>query len=142
MHMEGIQMADQTCESQSIAIGPESRHHTDREVRKQRPAAFRLTREDVREMHFDERDPHGEERVAHGEARVGESRGVDERAVGVPLQTLDGLHELAFVVRLNPAALDAQFACALARDTLDFCEARTPVQLRLALAQQIQIGTV
>ncbi len=93
-------------------------------------------------MDFDERHPHREQRVAHREAGVRERGRVDHGAVGLALQTLDRLHQLAFMIRLNPRAFDAQRARALFRGTLDVREARATVNLRLALTQQIQIGAV
>src|SRR5882672_6958932 len=100
-------------ESQPIAVGAESRHHA-----------------------------HREKRIAYRQTGVRKRRGVDQRAIGMALQTLDRLDQLAFMIRLNPGALDAQRARALFRSALDVRETRAAVNLRLALTQQIQIGAV
>jgi len=70
------------------------------------------------------------------------SRGVDDRPVGLPLQPLDRLDQLAFMIRLDPGALDPQHASALLRHAFDVRETRAAVDLRLAFAQQIQIGAI
>src|SRR6267142_1792774 len=79
---------------------------------------------------------------AYRETGVRKRRGVDQRAIGMALQTLNRLDQLAFMIRLNPGALDAQRARALFRSALDVRETRAAINLRLALTQQIQIGTV
>src|SRR6059036_1080058 len=75
-------------ESQPIAVGAESRHHAYREIREQRPPPLRLAGKNVGEVHFHERYTHGEQRVAHGQTGMRKRRGIDQRAIGVALQTL------------------------------------------------------
>src|SRR2546422_3741871 len=65
--MAGLEKADQTLESQPIALGAEAGHQSYGGVREHRAAPFRLPREDVREMHLHERHAHREQRVAHRE---------------------------------------------------------------------------
>src|SRR6266540_2472605 len=122
-------------ESQPIAVGPESGHHAHCKVREQRPAPLRLACEDVGEMHFHERYADREQRIAHRKTGMRKRRRVDQRAVGTALQALDRLHQLAFMIRLNPRAFDAQREGALLRGALDFSKARAAINLRLALSQ-------
>src|SRR5712664_2392284 len=100
--MAGLEKADQTLESQPIALGAEASYHPHRGVREHRAAPLRLAREDVRQMHFHER------------------RRVDHQPVRLPLEPLDRVDQLALVVRLRPRYLDAQRARLLARAGLDF----------------------
>src|SRR2546422_11017316 len=102
-------------ESQPMAVGAESRHHAHGEIREQRPPSLRLAREDVREMYLHERHADREQRVAYRKAGMREGRRIDHRAVGAALQSLVRLHQLPFMIRLNPAALVSQRARALYR---------------------------
>src|SRR2546425_3397932 len=79
--MAGLEKADQTLESQPIALGTEAGHHPHGRVREHRAAPRRLARKDVREMHFHERHAHPEQRIAHPETRVREGGGIDQQAV-------------------------------------------------------------
>src|SRR2546422_10085393 len=93
-------------------------------------------------MHFDEWDADREQRVAYRETRMGKRRRVDDRPVGLALQGLDRFDQLAFMIRLDPGALDPQRASALLHHAFDVRETRAAVDLRLAFAQQIQIGAI
>src|SRR2546426_9849074 len=75
--MAGLENADQTLESQPIALGAEAGHNSHGGVREHGAAPLRLAREDVREMHLHERHAHREQRAPHREARVRERRGLD-----------------------------------------------------------------
>src|ERR1043166_6143818 len=137
-----LEMTDQPFETQAVAVGPEPRDDANREIREQRTPPLRLTRKNVRQMHFDERDTDGEERVPHRQTRMRERGRVDHGPVGPTLQSLNRLDELAFMIRLDPAAFHAERARPLARQPLDLGETRAPVDLRFALSQQIQVGAV
>src|SRR2546422_6805308 len=63
--MAGLEKADQTLESQPIALGAEAGHQPHGGVREHRAAPFRLPREDVREMHLHERHAHRERSEEH-----------------------------------------------------------------------------
>src|SRR5947208_12910635 len=104
--MAGLEKADQTLESQSIALGAEAGHHPYRGVGEHRVAPLRLAREDVREMHLHERHAHREQRVAHRKTGVRERGGIDHQAVRLPLEPLDRVDQLALVVRMPPRDLD------------------------------------
>src|ERR1700694_2901561 len=138
-YMEGLEVADETLESQTIAVGPEPRDHSYREIGQQRAAPLRLARKDVREVDLDERHPHGEQRIAHRETRVREGRRIDQCAGGLgrASEALNRLHQLALVVRLGPGALSTQPARPLPRRALDLRQAGAAVHLRLALTQQV-----
>jgi len=137
--MAGREVTDQTLESQPVALGAESRHHAHRQIGEYRPASLRLAREDVRQVHFHERHPHREQRVPHRQARVREGSCVDQRAVGVARNCW-----IASPARLRGCSASSctprPTSRAFARDLLDLRQRRATVQLRLALAQEIEIG--
>src|SRR5882762_4460908 len=87
--MAGLEKADQTLESQPIALGAEPGHYPHRGVREHGAAPLRLAREDVRQMHLDERHAHREQRVTHRETRVREGGRIDHQAVRLSLEPLD-----------------------------------------------------
>jgi hypothetical protein len=73
---------------------------------------------------------------------VRERRRIDNRTISAALESLDRFDQLAFVIRLNPGALDPEFSRARLRRAFDFGEALTAVDLRFAFTQQIQIGAI
>lgn len=135
-------MLDKAFQPQPIAVGPEARDHTHGEIGQQRSPPFRLAREDIGEMDFHEWHLHREQRIAHCQTGVCERRRVDHRASGTPLQSLDRLHELAFMIGLNPCADNAKGAGVLLGGALDVGETGATVNLGLALAQEIQVRAV
>ena len=85
---------------------------------------------------------HGEQRVAQAEARVGQRAGIDDRALHPAGQRLDGIDQLAFVIGLQPLELDAQHLGVGPQHRLDLGQRRTAVDLRLALSQEVEVGTI
>src|SRR2546422_5383731 len=96
--MAGLEKADQTLESQPIALGAEAGHQPYGGVREHRAAPLRLPREDVREMHLHERHAHREQRVAHRETGVREGGGIDHQAVRLPFEPLDRIDQLTLEI--------------------------------------------
>src|SRR5690348_4854854 len=68
--MAGLEKADQTLESQPVALRAEAGHYPHGGVGEHRAASLRLARKDVRQMHLHERQAHREQRIAHRETRV------------------------------------------------------------------------
>src|SRR5947207_6407531 len=99
--MTGLEMSDQTLESQAIALGAEPRHESHRGVGQHRAMTLGLAPENVGQMDFHERDAHREQGVAHGKTRVRERGRVDHQAIGLALQPLDRVDEVAFMVGLD-----------------------------------------
>src|SRR5262249_29412925 len=57
-------------QGEQVALGAESGHHANREVRDHRVSALRLAREDVGQVQLDERNAHRQERIAQRETRM------------------------------------------------------------------------
>src|SRR5438309_10947605 len=91
---------DEAPQRQLISVGAESGDYGDGCIGERRPAAFRLPRKDVREMHLDERNARPRERVPDGETRVRIRAGIHERPIGLPTQRVNGADQLALAVVL------------------------------------------
>jgi len=105
-------------------------------------APRRFPREKVAEVHLDEGHLHREQGVAKAEARVGQGTGVDDDAVHPARQALDRIDQFAFVIGLQPLELDTQNLGVGPQHRLDLGECRAAVDLRLALSQEIEVGTI
>jgi hypothetical protein len=68
--------------------------------------------------------------------------GIDQQNVGAPTRLLDPIHDRAFAVGLEGLHSQSQFAPQLFQRAVDITKPRTPVNLRLTLAEQIQVGPV
>src|SRR5947209_20206866 len=99
--MAGREIADQALESQPVALGPEPRHHTHRDVGENGAAPPWFAGEDVRQGNLDERYASGEERVPDRQGGVRTRRRVDHGAIGPSLDSLGGGHHLTFLLELG-----------------------------------------
>src|SRR5687767_13491308 len=71
-----------------------------------------------------------------------QGRRVDQGALSAARQALYRIDEGTFVVGLKPLDLDVEGAGRLLHHVLDLSEAGPPVDLRLPLPQQVEIGAV
>jgi hypothetical protein len=105
-------------------------------------AAPGLARVAVRHVHLDHREGHGLDAVVQRDAVLGESARVDDGARRVVDVLLHEVEQRAFVIRLE----DHQLAFHLARERLqllvDLREGGAAVDVRLAAAEEVQIGSV
>ena len=92
----------------------------------------------IGQVHFDERDRRREECVAERERGVGVGTEVDDRAIGMGAQPLHHVHQLPFVVRLDPLDGHVEGRGAGADLCLELRERRGAVDRRLALAEEIE----
>ena len=93
-------------------------------------------------MHLHGRQRHGLERVKDRHAGVGVGRGIDDDAVETIECRLDRVHDGAFVIRLEQLAFYPLRGAYLPNKGLQRGEVLFAVDVRLAHAQQVQIGTV
>lgn len=105
--------------------------------------AERLARMHIAQMQLDERDRHGRERIAQRDAGMAVAARVDQDERGAVLRRR--LHAVDQRV-LGIGLQCRQFMAGRGRRTgqvgVDFGQGRTPVNLRLARAEQVQIGAV
>ena len=62
--------------------------------------------------------------------------------IGLVAQRLHRVDQRALVVRLKPLDLGAERTRRVANHGLDLGQAGSPIELRLSLSQQVQVGTV
>src|SRR5581483_9249344 len=93
--------------------------------------------------HFDERDLHREQRVAQRDAGMRQRGGIDDDELDAfGLGLLDPLDQGAFVVALERVELVPELAGVLAEIALDLPERLGSVEVRLAAAEQVEVGAV
>ena len=97
---------------------------------------------DVGNVHFDDRPVEGVERVEDGDGSVGEGGGVDDDAGGASAASMDPVDDLVFAVALAELDLEPELGPYAAAVRLDVGQRLAAVNLRLALAEQIEIGAV
>ena len=107
-----------------------------------RVMAKRLARINVGEMDLDGRQLAGGYRVANRHAGMRIGRRVYHQHPRTPARPLDTIHDRPFAVRLEGVHLEAQFAAQLLERPVDVAQSRASVNLRLALAEQIQVRAV
>src|SRR3990172_3753953 len=83
-----------------------------------------------------------DQRVPHGDARVGVRRGIDHDPVEPPLRPLEPLDDLPFVVRLEEGDLRPFPPGRLRHRPADVRRSFTPVDGRLTIPENVQVGTV
>src|SRR5262249_29881825 len=97
---------------------------------------------DVGEMDLDDRQLGGGKRVHERDRGVRVGAGIEDDAVGGLPRLVDPIDKLALVVRLPAVELEAQLGGTLEAGLLDVGERLPAVDLRLAQAQEIEIGSI
>src|SRR6478609_4781990 len=97
---------------------------------------------DVADVHLDAGHPAGRERVAQGDRGVGVARGVDDEAGDAGTALLHPVDEGALVVALPEVEQQTGSPGGLEAERLDVGEGRAAVDLRLALAEEVEVGAV
>jgi hypothetical protein len=101
-----------------------------------------LARVDVREVHLDHRQLARDQRVAQRHTRVCQPAGVDDDRAVRAARRLDAVDQLALVVGLERLHGRAALGRQLAQARVDLGQGGAAVDLRLALAEQVQIRAV
>src|SRR5579863_7815637 len=98
---------------------------------------------DVGDMHLNHRRVQGEERVKDRNGRRRKAAWIDDKT-RCPLRArlLNGVDDYAFMVRLAKFNPDAVSLRRRAAQLLDVGQCGATVDFRLALAEQIEIGSV
>src|ERR1700685_1128863 len=97
---------------------------------------------DIGNVHFDDRPGEGVERVEDGDRGVGEGGGIDDDAGGALAGGVNEVDDLVFAVALMELDRKPELLADAAAVRLDLGERLAAVNLRLTLAEQIEIGTV
>ena len=96
----------------------------------------------VGNMHFDDRPCERVERVEDGDRGVGEGGRIDDDARGALAGGVNPIDDLIFAIALMELDLEPELVADAPAIRLDLGERLAAVNLRLALPEQIEIGTV
>src|SRR5215475_6679411 len=97
---------------------------------------------DIRDMDFDNRRFEGVQRVKDCNRCVGECSGIDHDSARGFSRLVDPVDDLVFTVRLVKAKFKSVLAGDLATVGLNIGESFVPVDVRLPLAQKIEVRSV
>src|ERR1700681_3695400 len=95
----------QSAQRQLVTVRSKTADDGDCGIREGGVSSFRLTREDVGEMDFDEGNLHASESVANRETRVAVSTGVHQRAIRTTAQRVNRLDDFPLPVVLREREL-------------------------------------
>src|SRR5208282_5662073 len=96
----------------------------------------------VGDVHFDDGPFESMERVEDGDRRVGEGSRIDDDAGRASPRFVDPVDDLVLAIALMELDLEPELAADAPAIRLDLGEHLAAVNLRLALAEQVEIGTV
>jgi hypothetical protein len=96
----------------------------------------------VGNMDFDDRPLKGVQRIEDGDRRMGEGGGIDDNAGCALAGGVNPLDDLVFAIALMKLNRKPEAAANAAAVRLHIGQRLAAVDLRLALAEQIEIGTV
>ena len=97
---------------------------------------------DVGDVHLDHRPLEGVEGVEDGDRGVGEGAGIDGDSNGLLAGLVDPVDDLALPVRLQEAEGEAELGGQRGAVALDVGEGLVAVDLRLALAEEVEVRSV
>ena len=132
----------QAAEGEDVSFRAESSHQAHREVREHRSLTAPFPREKIREMDFNEGHPDRKQRVTNRQARVSVGPAVQNESLGAAGELLNGVHQRALVVGLGEGDPDFEASRFLSYHSFDIGQRPVPVDVRFALAKQIEIRTV
>src|SRR5437588_11824571 len=93
-------------------------------------------------MDLDDRHGEGQHRVAQGDRRVRVGPGVNDDGGGGLPRLVEPVDELTLVVRLPAVDIQAEFARESRNRSVDVRQRGRAVNLRLALAEEIEVGAI
>src|SRR5258708_11787072 len=102
----------------------------------------RLALVHIGNVHRDDRRYEGVQRVEDGDRRMGEGGGVDDDAGGALASAVNPVDKLVFAIALMKLNRKPKLAADAAAVRFDVGERFAAIDLRLALAEQIEIWTV
>jgi hypothetical protein len=135
-------MTMQTPKREDVSFRAEPGHQAHGKVGEQRSLTAPFSREKIREMDFDEGHPDREQRVTDRQARVSVGPAVQDESLGAAGELLNGVHQRALVVGLGEGNPDFEASRFLSNHSFDIGQRPVPIDVRFALAKQIEIRTV
>lgn len=139
----GIKLPKRGGQCQRVAERAEAADHADGLVAEIAGVAERLAGVRVGQVHFDEGDRHRRQCVADRDAGMGEGGGIDQDEVGaVGTGGLDAFDQRVLGVGLEAFQRVPGFGGACPEVGIDGVQAGMPIDLRLARAEQVEVGAV
>src|SRR5271165_1470775 len=102
----------------------------------------RLALVHIGNVHFDDGPFERMERIEDGDRGVGEGGRIDDDAGGALAAAMNPFNDLVFAIALMELDLEPELAADALAIGLDLGERLAAVNVRLALAEQVEIGTV
>jgi len=93
-------------------------------------------------VNFDGGQTHCGDGIAQGNAGMGVGRGIEHNEVEFPFRLLNPAYQFAFNVRLAKVDSDTHSDGSHAHPSFDVGQRRTAINVRLALAEQVQVRAV
>src|SRR6266566_6018618 len=132
----------QSTQRQLVTVRAESADDRHRRICERRATTLRLARVNVGEMHFHERNLYSSKRIANGEARVAVRSRIHQRPVRTTPQSVHCVDDLSFSIMLRERELNAKLFGDVQETRLDVAKSFGPVEIRLARAEQIEVGAI
>ena len=120
----------------------ESHHGAPDGGRKDRALVDLVARPEIRDVDLDHRKRHRLDHIVQRDAAEGETGRVDQRPVDIVDVLLKRVHQFALGIRLQGNQLDVDRLREVGQPCVDLIERRRSVDLRLAAAEQIEVGAV
>src|SRR5271163_1905103 len=127
---------------QRISLGPKPRDHPVSAKRYIGAVAEFLALVYVRNVNFDDRRMEGIQCIEDRDRRMGECGGIDHDAGCDFSRLVNPVDDLVFAVGLVKAKLKSELGGELAAVSLNIGKRLVTVDVRLSLAEQIEVGTV
>src|ERR1700730_17557247 len=131
-----------TSQCQRITLGPKPHDHPVGAKRYVRAVTKFLSLVNVRNVNFDDRCFKGVQRVEDRNRRMGECGGIDHDAGGYFSRLVNPVDDLVFAVGLVKAKLKSELGGELPAVSLDIGKGFVTVDVGLALAEQVEVGSV
>lgn len=128
---------------QPITAATEAADHTERDIRKMRMVAERLTRKHIGQVYLDERNSHRRKRIAQRNAGMRKRPGVaQDRRSPVLARLMYTTDQFVLGVGLEPGQLVSCRVRAIGQLLIDVSQRFVTIDFRLTCAQQIEVGSM
>src|SRR5215467_2501547 len=135
-------LLDQELQRQYVSVESEPCDHAAGSARGHAVRSPFLARVNVRDVNLHHRQREGLEAIVQGERIVGESAGIDDHAGGSRRLFLQEVDDLALAVALEERQFNFQLRGVRLHEVVEVGERLRAVNVRLALAEQVEVRPV
>src|ERR1700732_3523936 len=125
-----------------VAMGPQAADHGGGGVGDLRMTVVLVAGVDVGDVHLDHRSLERLDRIDDGDRGEGIGGRIDDDGIGALPRRLDQVDQLAFMVRLVKGKRKSKLGRFALASLLDLRQRRGAVNMRLAHAEQVEVGAV